>query len=172
LKEENKMNYPKTLAQVLTLTLLGLILAGCASAKGLSEMNTWRTGYNTSYLNVRITFEVGDKCVLEQLKPTANNVFVYETVVNNQEHENYEVIIHTLSAGKTLKDLEDYIHKNPENSTPPYFANLEAGQIVNPMSRTFTYAHMPTGEIYFVCVTQGPDNQKVIEALGPVEIKE
>lgn len=165
------MNRPKIAILVITLTLMALIVAGCASVKGVPEMNTWRSGYNKSYANARITFESGDKCILEQLKPATNNALAYEIVVNDQKYENYMVMAQTLSAGKTLKDLNDYVNKNPENIIPPYFINLEAGQIVGQMSRTFAYAHLPTGSIYFTCIIQGPDKQRVIENLGPVEIK-
>lgn len=165
------MNHKKIAICVITLMLVALYLAGCASAKGLPEMNAWRAGYNTDYLNARITFESSDKCVLEQLKPTATNELYYEVVVNDQKYENYSVVVETLAEGKTLKDLQDF-RGNPENPIPPFFVNLEAGAIVNPMSRTFAFAHLPTGPIYFTCIIQGPDKQRSIENLGPLVINE
>jgi len=166
------MNHGKIVVSVITL-LLGLIfLSGCASAKGAPEMNAWRSGYNTSFTDARITFEPGDKCSLEQLQPTANNELFLEVVVNDQKYENYSVVAQSLVEGKTVKDLQDYTQKNPEITIPPYFVNLEAAQIVSPMSRTLAYMHLPTGSIYFTCIIQGPDKQKSIENLGPVEISE
>lgn len=166
------MNHGKIAVSIITLLLGLILLSGCASAKGVPEMNTWRSGYNTSYTNARITFKPGDKCGLEQLRPTANNELFLEVVVNDQKYENYSVVAESLVEGKTVKDLQDYTQKNPESIIPPYFVNLEAAQIVSPMSRTLAYAHLPTGSIYFTCIIQGPDKQRSIENLGPVEIME
>ncbi len=174
------MNHKHSFVRSLILFLLLLFLAGCASPKtlGLAEMNAWRIDYNDSLANARITFSPGDKCSLDILQPKEAGMgsgypdYAYEIVVNDQTYQNYMVGIVTLDEGKTLKDLEAFDKTAIGTVRPPSFSNLQTLDIVPPMSRTFHAMKMPDSPIYFGCFVQGPDDQRVIDEFGPVEVKQ
>lgn len=174
------MNHRNITIFIISLTLVALAVAGCASPKtlALAEMNAWRIDYNDSLANARITFSPGNKCSLDILQPSAGRLsnafpsYAYEIVVNDQTYQNYYVGVVTLDEGKSLTDLEEFDKTAIGSVRPPSFSDLQAVEIVPPMSRTFHGVKMPDSPIYFVCVIQGPDDQRVIEEFGPVEVKQ
>jgi hypothetical protein len=142
-----------------------------AEAVEPQAMNQWRWGYTKDLANVIITFDPGDKCSLELIKPTEDNGLAFDLVVNDQTYENYAVAIVSLEEGKGINDLEAY-HKEGGASyqNPPPWSNLEEIEIVQPMSRTFHAVHVLTSPLYFVCLVQGPENQRVIEEFDGIDI--
>jgi hypothetical protein len=118
---------------------------------------------------VIITFDPGDKCSMEFIKPIDGNGLSYEIVVNDQTYQNYIVAIVDLEEGKTLQDLQDYHQQGGEaNTSVAPFSNLELMEIVEPMSRTFHGVRLEKSPVYFVCLVQGPGEQKVLDEFGGV----
>lgn len=133
-------------------------------------MDDWRVDYNDE-VNIRVTFDSGDKCNVEMVKPARDLTYLrYEIVVNDQTYENYLVAGLTLFEGKTLKDLEDYdeMAKGPVNAPP--FSDIQLLDIVAPMSRTLIAIRIPKSPIYFVCIVEGPVEQQIIDEFGPFDI--
>ena len=174
------MNHRKITVLIISLTLVTLVVGGCASPKTQvpAEMNGWRIAYNDDHANARITFSPGDKCSLDILQPKVSSLpatypsYAYEIVVNDQTYQNYWIAVGTLDEGKTLTDLEEFDKTAIGKVSPPPFSDLQSMEIVPPMSRTLHSVLMPDSPIYFVCGIQGPDSQRVIEEFGPVEVKQ
>ncbi len=134
-------------------------------------INEWRWGYTKDYANVVITFDPGDKCSLEFIKPTDGNELAFEIVVNDQTYQNYMVVLLSLDQGKGFKDLEAYNAQGGQNNgNPPPFSKVNGLEIVPPMSRTFHGVLAQTSPLYFVCLVQGPGSQRVIEEFDGIAI--
>lgn len=170
-----------------TLVLVMLCVSGCAAPQAKANppaetqpcptagvlvqqtMNDWRVGYNTD-ANLRITFNPGDKCSVEVVKPIKSvSALWYEIVVNDQTYQNYMVGAVTLIGDKTLKDLEDF-NKQNKGPTPPSWVDIQLLEIVPPMSRTLHAIPMPDGPLYILCFIQGPAEQQVIDEFGPFDL--
>jgi hypothetical protein len=134
-------------------------------------VNEWRWGYTKDLSNVIITFDPGDKCSMELIEPTDGNALAYEIIVNDQTYQNYIVAILSLEEGKGIEDIEAYhAEGGVSNQNPPPFSNLEGMEIVYPMSRTFHAVRAITSPLYFICLVQGPGDQRVIEEFDGIEI--
>ena len=131
--------------------------------------NAWRWGGDTSNVNVIISFNPGDQCTMEIINPIEGGAMRYEIVTNDQTYQNYVIWTLTLDPGKTIEDLKN-APQSPYN--PPSFAGVVNGNIVSPMSRAwiFSLPDMTKGPFYFVCMVQGPQDIKIIDHLGPVEV--
>lgn len=142
-----------------------------ASAQVMPKLDTWVSHYR-EYTNLRITFDPGDKCSMDILHPPPKGVLSYEIIVNDQTYEHYVVSAVTLNEGKTLKDLEDASKAVKGIVSPPSFSQLRTIDAVSPRSWTIHFVDMPESPIYLVCIVEGPVEQQVIEAFGPVEISQ
>lgn len=191
------MNHTKYVHRAITLLLVTLVLAGCATpatapaalptaapcptsapqscptaaALAVPTPDAWRKTYTTEYVNVRITFDPGKKCSLDILKPTHSPEFAYEVIVNDAAFTNYMVGAVTLAEGKTLKDLEKYDQSAKGIVPPPSYATIKLLDVVPPMSSTWHGATLPVGDVYFICFIEGPDPQQPFEEFGPVKIQ-
>lgn len=139
--------------------------------QGPAAPNEWRDGYNGD-ANVVITFDPGDKCSMEVKNPVTSPNWAYEINVNDKTYQNYVVTVLFLDEGKTLKDLQDYHEANPTSTTPPPFSKVPMVEIVQPLSSTWHGITLAGSQVYFVCIVQGPDDQRVIDEFGPVKITE
>lgn len=174
------MNRQKIAILFFSIIIVALLIGGCGSAKTLelADMNAWRVTYNDQHANARITFSPEDKCSLDILHPigggpsTTYPTYVYEVVVNDQTYQNYAVATVLLDEGKTLQDMENFDKTAVGKVSPPSFSALQTMDIVPPMSRTWHAMLMPDTPIYFVCIIQGPDDQRAIEEFGPVDVKQ
>ncbi len=131
--------------------------------------NAWRWGGDSSNVNVIITFKPGDQCSMEIVNPIEGGAMRYEIVTNDQTYQNYVIWTVTLDPGKTIEDLKA-APRDPYN--PPSYVSLVNGNIVSPMSRVwiFSLPDMTKGPFYFGCMVQGPQDLKIIDYLGPVEV--
>ncbi len=185
------MNQKKLITRTLSLLLVALIFTSCASATPAATqaacptsaplscpttqaeiqpaVNDWRMGFS-DLANVVITFDTGDKCTLDVKNSVFDPAWSYEIIVNDQTYQNYIVSVVQLGVGKTLKDLEEYNKPNPVE--PPGWSYMRTLEIVQPNSSTFHGITLSGTPAYFVCLVQGPGDQKVIGNLGPVKIKE
>ena len=134
-------------------------------AQVVPPMSGWRQ-LISSYTNVVITFDKGDKCSMKVINPITSPELNYEIVTNDPTYQDYMVVYMTLDPGKTLADLEAWTIAD----SPP-FAHSLGLDIASPASRT---AHaiwtLPVGQLYFSCLVQGPDALKLIGSVGPVEV--
>lgn len=135
--------------------------------QALSEANWWRQ-MMSSYGNVVITFDQGDKCSMKVISPITGPELNYEIVVNDPTYQNYMVVYMTLDPGKTLADLEAWTIAD----SPPFAHGLGL-DFVGPASRTgHAIWNLPVGQLYFSCFVQGPDALKIIGSVGPIEVPE
>lgn len=178
------MNHKKKLTPVIMLVLV-LLLTACNTPQAIPcptsapqscptavaqlgpEMNAWRWEVAGS-ADIVITFNQGDECSLEQPTRVVTPARLpYEIVVNDQTYKNYVVAFLTLDPGKTLDDLKAW---KTSGYNPPW-SQLIGIDVVSPLSRTF---HSMTGitnsPVYAVCFIQGPDNLRIIDTHGPVEV--
>jgi hypothetical protein len=119
-----------------------------------------------SLTNVLITFDKGDKCSMKVINPLTGPDMNLEIEVNDTTYENYMVIYETLALGKTLADLQAW----KVADSPPFVTALGL-DFVGPLSRTgHVIGALPVGQLYFSCLVQGPDAQKLIGSVGPVEV--
>jgi hypothetical protein len=133
-------------------------------------LNEWRWG-TTRAANYIITFEPGDKCMMEYNNPIDGNKVSYEIVVNDQTYQNYMVFALSLEEGKGYKDLEAYNAEGGDhNVDPPPWSDLQIWEIVSPMSRTWHGLPPYEGTLYFVCAVQGPEDQMLIETFDGINI--
>jgi hypothetical protein len=132
-------------------------------------INTWRWGGDSSNVNVVITFNPGDQCSMEIINPIEGPAMRYEIVTNDQTYQNYVIWTLTLDPGKTIEDLKA-APQSPYN--PPRFVSVVNGNVVSSMSRSwiFSLPDMTKGPFYFICMVQGPQDIKIIDHLGPVEV--
>jgi len=124
--------------------------------------------------NAIITFEPGDKCSLKALIPVGKvDGLLIEVVANDNAYQDYIVWIYYLDPGKTLEDLKT---QDTSPYIPASFIHIMGAVLATPMSRT-TYASQITidadqGPIYFTCQIYGPGPRKMIDHLGPLEIRQ
>lgn len=141
-----------------------------ASVQLQPTMDLWRISYNKEDANIRITFDPGKKCSLDNLRPATDGMLVYEIVVNDDEHRNYMVGTMTMDEGKTIQDLEKFNLEHTGKVLPPSFTKLQSLEIIPPMSRTWHAVNMPVSPIYIVCFIEGPEPQTGFQVLGPVVV--
>lgn len=143
-----------------------------AAAQAIPEMNAWRLGWTRDAANVIITFEPGDKCSMDILRPVTGNdwnTLTYEIVVNDQTYQNYLVDAITVDPGMTLEEMK----AGPQPPAPiPSWVHLKEVTFLNPMSRTLQAAEitLSEGPFYFICVVQDPGDMRIIDTLGPLEV--
>ncbi len=119
-----------------------------------------------SYTNVLITFGKGDKCSMEVLHPPTGAELSYEIVVNDTTYQNYMVVYMTLDPGKTLADLQAW-----KVADSPPLATGFGLDFASPASITgHAIWTLPAGQLYFMCLVQGPGAQKLIGSVGPVDL--
>jgi hypothetical protein len=136
------------------------------AAQAMPQMTGWRQ-LISSYSNVVITFDKGDKCSMEVKNPLSAPEMNLEIVVNDTTYQNYMVVDMILDPGKTLADLETWTSV----VGPPTYSQGVGLDIVGPASRTAIGRNIPIlGQLYFTCFVQGPDSLKIIGSVGPVEV--
>jgi hypothetical protein len=141
------------------------------AAQAMPEITGWRMGMATD-ANAFITFDSGDKCTMQKVRPLRDGRGLsLDLVAKDNNYQDYIVWIETLDPGKTLDDLI----KLTDPITAPTWAKIIGAVLVTPMSRTF-YADAETinaaeGPIYFTCQVEGPVARKFINHLGPLEFE-
>jgi len=134
-------------------------------------LNQWRWDFTSDRSNVIITFDPGDKCSLEFIKPTDVRNLGFDIVVNDETYQNYLVAILSLDEGKGIEDLKAYnMQHDRKNIMPPPWSTIEGIEIVQPMSRTLHFVQAVSSPVYFVCLVQGPDAQRIIEEFDGIDI--
>ena len=103
---------------------------------------------------------------MEVLNPLTGPGMNLEIEVNDTTYQNYMVVYMTLDPGKTLADLQAW-----KVADSPTFATVLGLDFVSPVSRTgHAIWTLPVGQLYFSCLVQGPEAQKLIGSVGPVEV--
>lgn len=173
------MNHKRFLIYGLILSL-AIVLGACGSSQATPcptqepqscptaaahlppEINNFRQEI-TGEANIIFTFEPGNKCSMKIMRNNATSPqWAYDIVVNDDTNLNYMVAGHTINDGYTKADLDEWNLEHPNSKTPPPMTTLVSLSVVNPMSRTLTGMTFTGKPIYFYCITQGPDEQKLI----------
>ncbi len=185
------MNHKKSASLAIAFVMAMLVVSGCAPPQAApcptSESQSCptttaqavprRSGFRVqvaSMVNAVITFEPGDKCSMQALNQVVKeDGLLIEVVADDNAYQDYIVWIHYLDPGKTLEDLKT---QATDPIKPPSFLHIIGAVLATPMSRT-TYAGQITidadqGPIYFTCQVYGPGPRKMIDHLGPLEIRE
>jgi hypothetical protein len=185
------MNRRTYLVIAITLVSTILLATGCTASQAATEtqacptaaplacpttaaqvepnLDSWVSHYK-SFTNIRITFDPGNKCSMDVLKPATGGLIVYEIVVNDQTYEHYVVSAITLDEGYTLEDAAEYDRTHIGVVPPPPFSEIQTIEVVAPRTWTSHFVMMPKSPLYFACIIQGPAEQQVIDQFGPVEI--
>lgn len=90
----------------------------------------------------------------------------YDWIINDQAHQTYALVFHTLDEGKTLDDLKAYASTTvePSWSTPIYYDYETPGSYSH---HTF---NVTEGPLYLVCFYGDKDVPVIIGYFGPLEI--
>lgn len=144
-----------------------------AAAQVMPERSGFRK-LASATANAIITFEPGDKCSMRVLKTVVIDADLrIELEINDNAYQDYIVWIYYLDPGMTLDDLKT---QDTDPITPAPFIHIAGAMLATPMSRTLYVGKVTInpaqGPFYFTCQVDGPGPRKMIDHLGPLEIRQ
>ncbi len=142
-----------------------------AASLAMPEISGFRWAYSGES-NAIITFEAGDKCTLQVVRPVSKEDDLrFDVVANDNTYQDYIVWVSYMDPGKTLDDLNNW----SDPVIPPSWLHVFGGVLTTQMSRALSRSALAIdssqGPLYFVCQVNGPVARKTIDYLGPLEWK-
>jgi hypothetical protein len=109
-----------------------------------------------------VTF-TDEGCAYTSPAPLRAGELVIEIVVEDTRFESYALVVGTLDAGKTVKDLQAW----PSMDEPPWFNYITHGE-ARKGGRSYFVAEAQAGPLHMGCLAASPDTKT--GALGPIEV--